>query len=977
MKKLSYYLFFFSLQCLIACSGSDASKVNFDELDENAKRLPENAVHGMEAAEGTEVSLFAHEPMLINPTNLHVDEYGKVWVCEALNYRNSYNPENPVREEGDRILILEDTDGNGKADKRTVFYQGTDVNAALGIWAVDNRAIVSCSPHVLILTDTDGDQVADLKDTLFTGLGGLQTDHAVHSFIVGPDGKYYFNFGNTGGQILDKHGKPVIDLGGNEVNDQGNPYRQGMVFRCDPDGSRLEVLAHNFRNNYELAVDSYGTLWQSDNDDDGNRGVRINFVMEFGNYGYTDEMTGAGWRQKRVNLEKTIPLQHWHQNDPGVVPNLLQTGSGSPCGIAVYEGDQLPEVFHNQMLHAEAGHNVVRAYPVKKEGAGYSAEMIDFLKSKDQWFRPSDVCVAPDGSVFISDWYDPAVGGHKFGDPERGRIYRVSAKGAGRKYKIPPYDYKKLDGAVIAFANPNLAVRARARAVLESVGSVAAPIFQKWWLGGDSRLRARIFWLLSKDPGMRKQYFEEALKDEDEDIRIAGLRAVRQLEPDRILDVVRYLVNDPSPQVRREAAIALRWIDHPEADLLWAELAAQYDGQDRWYLEALGIGADLHADNRFAAWRNKVGEDWNTIAGKQIVWRSRAAEAMPLLKEMILDPEVEPFALRQYFRAYDFHKSAEKDQILVSLLQAKHPMQDSINHYVLFQIDPAYVKKEPKVKATLASILPTLQGTDAYLEMVGKLKLRDQNKTLLKMALESEQPGLQRQSARLLAAQGGLPLLLQEIQGADEEKVLFLLKAMGSINDKELFPFYFSYLTDEKQSMAIRRAAINSLSGNWDGQIYLMDRVEKASLPPALKTQALLALSRAWNTDIRQKARAILEKQQAEQGVELPPLAILENRHGDISKGKKMFDQYCAICHQVGKEGIQFGPALTEIGSKLSRKGLYEAIIYPSSGINFGFEGFNIQLQDGTSLQGIIESKTDAEVILRMIEWNDPYIGHF
>ena len=88
---------------------------------------------------------------------------------------------------------------------------------------------------------------------------------------------------------------PVKDRFGNEVNASGRPYREGMVFRCKPDGTDFEVLGHNFRNNYELALDSYGNCFQSDNDDDGNRGVRINYVMEFGNYGYTDEMTGANW----------------------------------------------------------------------------------------------------------------------------------------------------------------------------------------------------------------------------------------------------------------------------------------------------------------------------------------------------------------------------------------------------------------------------------------------------------------------------------------------------------------------------------------------------------------------------------------------------------------------------------------------------------------------------------------------------------
>ena len=125
--------------------------------------------------------------------------------------------------------------------------------------------------------------------------------------------------------------KLVRDQDGDVIDHK--KYKQGMVFRCDPDGSNVECLGHNFRNKYEVAVDSYGSLWQSDNDDDGNRGTRINYVMDYGNYGFTDEMTGAGWQSNRTNIEDSIPFRHWHLNDPGVVPNLLQTGAGSPTGM--------------------------------------------------------------------------------------------------------------------------------------------------------------------------------------------------------------------------------------------------------------------------------------------------------------------------------------------------------------------------------------------------------------------------------------------------------------------------------------------------------------------------------------------------------------------------------------------------------------------------------------------------------------------
>src|SRR5215217_4263535 len=372
----------------------------YKDLTEEQKRSPKYAVAGLSVTKGLEASLFASEPTITNPTNIDVDHLGRVWVCEAYNYRPAING-NPTKNEGDRILILEDTNGDGKSDKTNVFYQGKEINAPLGIWVMGNKVIVSQSPYVWQFTDEDGDLKADKKEVIFEGLGGEQHDHGMHAFIFGPDGKLYFNFGNEGGQLLDGKGKPVVDKNGQVIDFK--KLKQGMVFRCDPDFKNIEVLGNNFRNNYEVAVDSYGTMWQSDNDDDGNKGVRINYVMQYGNYGYTDELTGAGWRANRTNMEDSIPYRHWHLNDPGVVPNLLQTGSGSPTGMVIYEGRLLPKEFWDQMIHCEPGHNVVRAYPVAKKGAGYSASIVNILKGEnDQWFRPADICVAPDGSLILA-----------------------------------------------------------------------------------------------------------------------------------------------------------------------------------------------------------------------------------------------------------------------------------------------------------------------------------------------------------------------------------------------------------------------------------------------------------------------------------------------------------------------------------------------------------------------------------------------
>ncbi|HXU79538.1 MAG TPA: PVC-type heme-binding CxxCH protein, partial [Methylomirabilota bacterium] len=509
-----------------------------------------NAALKFSVGDGLGVALFASEPMVRNPTDMDIDERGRVWITEGVDYR-VWQKWGTLEPSGDRIVILEDSNQDGVADKETVFYQDPSINAALGICVLGNRVIVSDSPNVFVLTDTDGDGRADKRELLFTGIGGKDHDHGVHAFVFGPDGKLYFNMGNEGKRLcrpasreLPLHGPvgkvemtTVVDLDGNPVTDAGAPYRMGMVFRCNLDGSEVETLAWNFRNNYEVAVDSFGTLWQSDNDDDGNRGVRINYVMEFGNYGYADEMTGAGWsagwskaKAKGVPEDKKV-FYEWHQYDPGVVPNLLHTGAGSPTGILLYEGNLLPS-FRNQIIHCDAGPRVVRGYLLQPSGAGYSASIKNLLSTDDSWFRPSDVCAAPDGSVYVADWNDAGVGGHNMADQKletmTGRVYRVAP--GGSRPSVPKLDLGTPAGCCAALRSPNQATRYQAWTKLLALQGGAEKELLKLWKGQDDRLRARALQLLARIPGRQKAYLGEALKDRDPSIRVCALRIGRALK---------------------------------------------------------------------------------------------------------------------------------------------------------------------------------------------------------------------------------------------------------------------------------------------------------------------------------------------------------------------------------------------------------------------------------------------------------------
>jgi putative membrane-bound dehydrogenase-like protein len=935
----------------------------YKDLTEAQKRLAKYAVAGLTVADGLEATLFASEPTLTNPTNIDIDHLGRVWVCEAYNYRPAIN-NNPTHNEGDRILILEDTNGDGKSDKTTVFYQGKELNSPLGIWVMGNDVIVSQSPYVWKFTDVDGDGKADKKEVIFEGIGGEQHDHGMHAFTLGPDGKLYFNFGNSGERLLDGKGNPVVGKDGQPID--FTKLKQGMVFRCDPDFKNIEVLGNNFRNNYEVAVDSYGTMWQSDNDDDGNKGVRINYVMQYGNYGYTDEITGAGWRANRTNMEDSIPLRHWHLNDPGVVPNLLQTGSGSPTGMVVYEGNLLPPVYRGQMIHCEPGHNVVRSYPVEKSGAGYSAKIVNVIDGKrDQWFRPSDVCVAPDGSLIVSDWYDPGVGGHQAGDQNKGRLYRVAP--AGLPYRVPKSDFSTVAGAVQALQSPNLSVRYLAWNALAKMGKSAVPAVEKLFNDqrADPRMRARAFWFLSKLEGSRN-YLAKAIKDPNPNMRIAGIRAATELSQVDITYYVGLLLSDKDPQVRRECILALHGNQSPKAPALWTKLAQKYDGEDRWYLEALGIGAEGQWDSFFSAWKAAAGPNpIATKAGRDIVWRARTKESIPMLSSLAGDSKTDLKSRLRYFRAFDFNPAAnEKSIALLKLMEGNAPDQAHVNELAIRHMDPAFVKATPAAMAALKKLLDATYGSATYLEMVSRYELASENTRLLDLAITQPSSPLGRGAAAQLMRQGGGTLVWDIINGKNATRAVTVLAAIKTVGSKETLNMLQTVALNSKQPNNMRIEAVKALGGSSKGEDLVLALLKENKFEGDLKLAAVQGLSGAWRKSVKAEAAKYLAGNESVVKKH-PEQKELVSMKGNAAKGKEIFTQYCAVCHQVNGAGMDFGPKLSEIGDKLSREAQYATIFEPSAGIGFGFEGFEVQFKDGSSVTGIITSKTETDLIMK------------
>ena len=413
-----------------------------------ASREGELALKAFRIPENMKGQLVAAEPLVANPVVFFCANDGRLYVCESFRQEKGVEDnrshmnwlENDLRletveerlamfrkylgddvqkyaQEHDRVRLLVDSDQDGVYDQSTVFADGFNNildGTGAGVLEHDGEVFYTCIPKLWKLSDTDGDGIVDVRDSLHHGYGVRVAfrGHDMHGLVLGPDGRLYFSIGDRGYNVITKEGTRLkrVDT--------------GAVFRCDLDGSNLEVFAYGLRNPQELAFDDDGFLFTGDNNSDSGDQARWVYVVQDGDTGwrmYFQYLDDRGpWNRERMWYPHRADELTSDVQPAYIIPPIANLGDG-PSGLTYYPGTGLSDRYNGHFFMADfrgtAGNSGIRSFAVEPNGASWTlTDSHEFLWS----ILATDVDFAPDGSLLVSDWVNGWVGEGK------GRIYRFA-----------------------------------------------------------------------------------------------------------------------------------------------------------------------------------------------------------------------------------------------------------------------------------------------------------------------------------------------------------------------------------------------------------------------------------------------------------------------------------------------------------------------------------------------------------------------
>lgn len=948
MISTSRWLFFLPILLLTT------SSINQDNRKEYPDHDPKKQLESFKIEEGFEVTLFASEPLVAKPIQMNWDAQGRLWVISSTAYPHLKTGE----EANDKVFVLEDTDGDGVADKSTVFAEG--LLQPTGILPGDGGVYVANSTEILHLSDTDGDGKADTRKKILSGFGTADTHHLIHTFRWGPEGRLYFN------QSIYIHSHVETPWGIRRLEGGG-------VWKLQPHTLELDVYAKGLINPWGLRFDRYGQSFLTD----GAGGEGINYAFP-----------GATFA-----------------TSPGAERILRGLNPGQPkhSGLDIVSGRHLPESWSGSLITNDFRANRINRFQLEEQGSGYaSKQMPDLLWTDHVAFRPVDITIGPDGAIYVADWYNPIIqhGEVDFHDPrrdqERGRIWRITAK---NKPLVTPPNLTKFSVTELlnALKEPEEWTRSQARQVLKEKGAreVAGPLQE--WINGLSnqgkdteRLRLEALWVSQAIDTFNGPLLDNLLNAQSHEVRAGAVRAL-QLWGKKVNNLetrLQKLAKDAHPQVRLEAVIALRDINSANA----AKIA----------LEVLDQPMDEFLD--FALWQTvrQLEPKWIVSLKSNPNFFGDPAKASYALKSAASEEAIT--LLTQIYKKGQVPQSYQKDalsaiakrgqvsdlnDILDVAVQASSQQKREVTPE-LVTLEDAASKRGIFANRQIERLGGIISGSDeasaiAAMKVAGALKASSLEPQIKSLVSHSNRNYAKAAMGAIAAINPGeAKSLLKELTSEKNAMDLRLIAAsqLASVDAPEAAKIGVSLL-NKIENPEEAQQVFGAFISDRGRTKALAEELITTRIPEPLAVAARQHLQRSipWNRRNGDDVKLLLQGLEASGGVlpaermpqDLKPeqiknLASEALKAGDPLRGEMIFrkpDLVCQTCHAIGGAGGLIGPDLSSLGTSSPSETIIKSLIYPTESIKEGYELQRVALKDGSEIMGYLVSDRPSEIIMR------------
>ena len=913
-------------------------------------------------AGGFQIEMIAAEPLVSDPVDMEIDENGRMYVAEMHGY--------PLDKSGSgKIIVLSDTDGDGIMDQRKIFKDSLLLPTGIMRWK--KGLIVTDAPNILNLEDSDNDGVAEHTDTMLTGFALTNPQHNTNNPVYGMDNwiyvahegavstrEYKEEFGDEGSEIIFPDAPAAVKLPKNA---------NGRSIRFRPDEKLVEMNAS--RCQFGHTFDNAGHRFECNNS----------------NQGY-HEVLAARYFERNPDLPVTDATQNMsdHQNAAEVFPTTkhpdrqILTNVGvltSACGLTYYNGGLFPAPYQDGVTFiAEPVSNLVHADQLKDTGASFVASRVfenkEFLSSSDSWSRPVNFYVGPDGALYVLDYYrrliespewmadEVVAAGGLYDGSDKGRIYRITPKGTGSAEWTKGLALGKANTAelVKTLSDKNYWWRINAQRLLLHKKDAAAVSLLSEVVENNPSPQARIHALhiLNDFNAITAGMLRVAFKDKDAGVRENAVKLSENFlsASPGLIDELVLLENDISPKVRFQLLLTLGDIQSAAAKtvrnrMLFANVQQTWMQVAALTAEAFDaapvLDLALQKYQLHNAGYTQLVEKLTAMAGA----KSSLPEIKALMDKALLNPDAE-------WSAYLW------SGLSTGIKKRKEPLvfqQGDVQHLRNAFFESANDEWASGVLQMIKSLSNANNRSAADFEkaisIANDLSASEKKRAMAVEFLQTADPSSYTGALqKWIVPQEAVPVQLAAIR---------VWAAVKGTAISEYLLQQWKLLTPE-----IKEAGVGTFLSDSARIALLIDALEKGIVHPEdISFGRSVGLMQNKNESLRNRARAIFTKNQRERKKVNEEYQASLALKGNIKKGETVYREQCAVCHQVrGAMGVSIGPDLGTVHNWV-KEDILANVLDPGLSISSGYDLWEIVLQNGEILQGIIAAETPSAVMLR------------